>query len=136
MEGSTSSISSINFIKDYYSEKYCDYKADFICSRHVLEHIQNPRQFLENTRLTIDKHLNTIVFFEVPNTRFIIKDLSIWDLIYEHCSYFSNISLVRLFELSGFEILDIEETFEKQFIQIVARPAKNHHAATPQHLVI
>jgi len=34
----------ITFIKDFYSERYMDYKCDFICCRHVLEHIQYPSE--------------------------------------------------------------------------------------------
>lgn len=82
----------VTFIQDFYSERYASYKADLICCRHVLEHIQFPRDFLSDVRQAIDESLNTLVFFEVPNVLFTLKDLSIWDLIYENCSYFSAVS--------------------------------------------
>ena len=59
-------IKGITFVRDYYSEKYADYPADFVCCRHVLEHIQDPRAFINVVKGAVtDK--NVVVFFEVPN---------------------------------------------------------------------
>ena len=112
----------IIFIGDFYSERYASYKADFVCCRHVLEHIQFPRDFLTSVLHSIGNRLGTVVFFEVPNVLFTLRDLGIWDLIYEHCSYFSTSSLSRLFTLCGFDICDLTETYEKQFLCIEALP--------------
>lgn len=115
----------IKFIHDFYSERYTDHKADFICCRHVLEHIQPPYDFLNSLRNSIGKRLNTVVFFEVPNVLFTLRDLGIWDLIYEHCSYFSPSSLSFLFNSCGFKICNIRETYEGQYLCIEALPTKN-----------
>lgn len=115
----------IKFIQDFYSERYADHKADFICCRHVLEHIQFPCDFLNNLRNSIRNQLNTVVFFEVPNALFTLRDLGIWDLIYEHCSYFSANSLSFLFNSCGFKVCDIRETYEGQFLCMEALPTKN-----------
>ena len=32
---------------------------------------------------------NTVVFFQVPNARYVFGDLAFWDIYYEHCSYFT-----------------------------------------------
>ena len=111
-------------IQDLYSEKYSDQKADIICCRHVLEHINSPRDFLHSVRRTVGENLNTIVFFEVPNVMFTLKDLGIWDLIYEHCAYFSASSLRYIFQSTGFEVLFQEETFGSQFLCIEAKPTE------------
>jgi len=113
------------FIQDYYSENYADYEADIICCRHVLEHIQSPRDFLMDMQHAAGNRSGSAVFFEVPNIAFTLRDLGIWDLIYEHCSYFSVSSLVRLFSSCGFEVRDIYETFEGQFLCIEALSDKN-----------
>jgi SAM-dependent methyltransferase len=114
----------ITFIRDYYSEKYSDYKADLICCRHVLEHIQQPRQFLKNVRSALKGNTGTIVFFEVPNVLYTLKDLGIWDLIYEHCSYFSSTSLRTVFKKAGFEVIRDSEEFQGQFLGIEAKSAR------------
>ena len=112
----------ITFIQDFYSERYSNYKANIICCRHVLEHIQFPRDFLSSIRSTVGNRLDTVVFFEVPNVMFTLKDLGIWDLIYEHCSYFSSHSLAYLFNSCGFEAQRLSEAFEGQFLCIDALP--------------
>lgn len=112
----------ITFIQDFYSEHYANYKADFICCRQFLEHIQYPRDFLINLRHTIGSHNGTIVFFELPNVMFTIKDLGIWDIIYEHSGYFSISSLAHVFSSSGFEVSNVSESFEGQFLCIEAMP--------------
>ncbi len=117
----------VTFIKDFYSEKYTDYVADIVCCRHVLEHVQNPVSFLSSIRKSINNRLNTVLFFEVPNILYTIRDLGMWDLIYEHFSYFSCDSLENLFSLSGFKVLSVIETFEGQYINIEAMPDKDSH---------
>ncbi len=115
-------VERITFIQDHYSERYNKYKVDLICCRHVLEHIKSPRNFLITLRKTLCERLETIIFFEVPNVTFTLRDLGIWDIIYEHYSYFSINSLAHLFNSCGFEIRNVTETFEGQFICIEALP--------------
>ena len=112
-------------VQDLYSEKYADQKADMICCRHVLEHIEDPRHFIESVRRTVGDCHDTIVFFEVPNVMFTLKDLGIWDLIYEHCGYFSKPSLAHLFDSCGFQVLSLSDTFGGQFECIEAKPAES-----------
>lgn len=110
------------FIEDFYSERYADYEADLICCRHVLEHIDDPIDFLSMLRRVIGDGATTAVFFEVPNVLFTLHDFGIWDVIYEHCSYFSPGSLARAFTSSGFDVLELTEEFEGQFLCIDALP--------------
>lgn len=123
----------ITFIQDAYSDRYANYKADFICCRHVLEHIQNPGNFLINLRKAIGQRLDTKIFFEVPDVLFTLRDLGIWDIIYEHCSYFSASSLSYLFRSCGFQVLNIKETFEGQFLCIEASPIEGTERITHDH---
>ncbi len=113
----------ITFIQDFYSEAYSRQAADFICCRHTLEHIPDPRSFVQMLRRTIGDRQDIRVFFEVPNALFTLEGLAIWDIIYEHCSYFTTYSLATLFADSGFRVTDIRETFAGQFLTIEAVPA-------------
>lgn len=115
----------VTFIQDLYSEKYADLEADLICCRHVLEHIEDPSSFLTNIRRAIAETGRTVVFFEVPNVMYTLADLGIWDIIYEHCSYFNRGSIAWLFWLAGFHVLNIRETFSGQFLTLDALPAKS-----------
>jgi SAM-dependent methyltransferase len=123
----------VTFIQDFYSERYGSYQADFVCCRHVLEHIQFPHGFLNNVRHAIGNRSETVVFFEVPSVSFTLRDLGIWDLIYEHCSYFSITSLSRLFALCGFDVCDLAETYEGQFLCVEALPGESVADVTSDH---
>ncbi len=109
-------------IQDFYSPKYSAYNADFVCCRHVLEHIEFPNEFVDNVRLAIGKRMNAVIYFEVPNALWTLQDLGIWDLIYEHCSYFTANSLARLFSLHGFDVKRLDEHFHRQFLGIELVP--------------
>lgn len=122
--GTISPDSDITFVKDFYSERYLDYKSDFICCRQVLEHIQYPCDFLTELRKIIGVN-DTIVFFEVPNVDYTLNDHGIWDLIYEHRSFFSKNSLACLFNLCGFSICNLTESYNGQFLCIEALPDKS-----------
>ncbi len=119
----------ITFFQDFYSERYADYKADLICCRHVLEHIHRPREFLATVRRAIGDRLETVVYFEVPNIKFTLSDLSIWDLIYEHYSYFSAGSLKHLFDSCGFAVHNCTEAYAGQFLSLEALPVKDSTAS-------
>ncbi len=114
---------NVQFVQDFYSASYAHFPVDFICCRHVLEHIDSPTDFLRDLRGWIGERTDTVLYFEVPDGMFTIQSLGIWDLIYEHCSYFTRRSLVRAFELAGFEVLGLGESFGGQYLYIEARPA-------------
>ena len=118
----------MTIIQDFYSSKYAHYHASLVTCRHVLEHIRFPREFLCNVRNAVGEGSETIVFFEVPNVLFTLKDLGIWDLIYEHCSYFSVPSLKRAFTQTGFEVLDVVDLYGGQFLGIDTKGAAVDHA--------
>lgn len=113
-------LSRTRFYDDFYSEKYSDISADMIICRHVLEHIQDPSNFVLNIREIIQGYKKTVLYFEVPNTLYTLRDMGIWDLIYEHCSYFTAQSLTNLFENLNFKIYATQEKYGGQFLSIEA----------------
>ena len=122
-ERTTSAAASrIEFIRDFYSEKYSHLAADYVCCRHTLEHIQPVHNFVEMIRRTLDLQPKTAVFFEVPDVERILVEQALWDLYYEHCTYFTLGSLARLFRACGFEVLDLYKGFDDQYLMIEARP--------------
>ena len=111
----------LRFVQDFFSDQYAATRADLLTCRHVLEHIEQPRDFVDGIRAAIDP--DTIAYFEVPNALYTLRDMGIWDIIYEHCSYFSASSLAHLFTRQGFDVLDVGEVYGGQFLGIDARPA-------------
>lgn len=111
----------ITFIRDFFSERYADIAGDLVCCRYVFEHLNDPAGFLRTVRAALGDRRKTVLYFEVPNIRFIVKDVSVWDIIYEHCSYFGKESLARVFSESGFDVQRIEEVFNGQYLSLEAR---------------
>jgi len=126
----TNNSRQVTFIQDFYGEKYADYDADLLVCRHVLEHIQYPQEFLSGIRKLLDQRMDTVVYFEVPNALYTLKDMGIWDLIYEHCGYFSEFSLKKVFELAGFDVHETGESFGGQFLYVEATPTAQAIAST------
>ncbi|MFO0982802.1 MAG: class I SAM-dependent methyltransferase [Planctomycetota bacterium] len=118
---SSAAASRIEFVKDFYSEKYAHVAADFVCCRHTLEHIHRVREFIAMVAQAIASRPDTVVFFELPDVLRILQELAFWDVYYEHCSYFSTGSLARLFRSCGFDILRIAREYDDQYITIEAR---------------
>jgi len=114
----------VQFVQDFYSERYKDYRADLVCCRHTLEHVPDPNDLLRPLRRALGDCANTVAFFEVPNVLDILENLAIWDIIYEHCSYFAPVSLAYAFSMAGFSVCELREAFAGQFLCLEARPSE------------
>lgn len=123
----TTATEQLTFIADFYSEKYSDHKADFICCKMTLEHIPETAVFINTVRHSIGSH-DSAVFFQIPNADYVLNDLAFWDVYYEHCSYFTKGSLAYLFQLAGFSVLDLWTDYDDQYLMIEARPRQNEAA--------
>lgn len=127
----TPSDERVQIVRDSYSEQYASYPADFICCRQVLEHIQVPGDMLQNVLRAVGHRPDTLVFFEVPNALFTLRDLSLYDIIYEHCSYFSAGSLAYVFAAHGFHVCEVREEFNGQFLSITTQVSRGKAAPDP-----
>ncbi|MFZ1027057.1 MAG: class I SAM-dependent methyltransferase [Limnoraphis robusta] len=114
----------VKFIQAYYSEEHAEYVGDFICCRHTLEHIKPTAEFINTVRRSIGDRHHIPVFFEIPDTIRVLKDLAFEDIYYEHCSYFTPGSLARLFRSCGFEITDLYREYGDQYLMIEAMPVE------------
>lgn len=120
----------VRFVKDLYSEKYSSCHADLVCCKMTLEHIQGTSEFVAMVRRSIGDRLDTIVFFQVPEVRRILRELAFWDIYYEHCSYFSAGSLERLFRNCGFAVIDVWRDYDGQYVMIEAKAGEGR--GTPE----
>jgi hypothetical protein len=111
----------LTFIADFYSEKYASYHADFICCKMTLEHIPAVGEFIATVRRSIGDRGETVVFFQIPNARYVLCDVAFWDVYYEHCSYFTKGSLARLFRANGFAVEQLWTAYDDQYLMIAAR---------------
>jgi SAM-dependent methyltransferase len=110
----------VRFVREPFSALPEDLAPALILCRHVLEHLPDPRRFVEEMATAAERSPDCHVFLEVPNVLFTLRDLGIWDLIYEHCAYFSAPALRRLCELAGMRVERLYPTYGDQFLCVDA----------------
>lgn len=121
----------IEWIVDFYDERYSHLDADVVICRHTLEHIPNVAEFMSTIRRAIGDRPDTVVLFELPDVQRVLDEVAFWDMYYEHCSYFSLGSLARLFRRTGFEVVDLSLEYDGQYLLIAARPSTTPAAGEP-----
>ncbi len=89
-------------------------KADGLILRHVLEHIKNPVNFLE--QLKEANGGSGKIYIEVPCFDWICENKVWFDVFYEHVNYFRLSDFKRMFG----EVIDIGKLFGDQYIYVVA----------------
>ncbi len=91
--------------------------GDFLVCRHVLEHIPDPIPFLRSIAVRS-------LYLEVPDARWTVDAGGIWDLLYEHCSYYTPWSLATVLQRAGFGVTRTTSAYGGQFLQAEARRDK------------
>lgn len=104
--------------------------AELVCVRHVLEHVGDPRQLLADVREGLGSESRAAVYVEVPDAAYTFRDLGIWDLIYEHCSYFSTSAMDVLLRQTGFRPERSWTEFGGQFLCVEAEASGEQSVPT------
>lgn len=115
---------NVAFIRNNYDELAANTPADFVCCRHVLEHIEQPRDLLSQVHRALSDRADGAAYFEVPDALAVLSGSSTWDVIYPHCNYFTAVALAGLFEACNFSALNISTSFGRQYLAIEASPRK------------
>jgi hypothetical protein len=110
---------NIKYYKSYFPSNEIEIKPDIIISRHVIEHIQNPIDFIKTLKRTLP--LGSVIFIETPNLNWILENKVIFDIFYEHCNYWTISSISNVLNMLGFEIIDKNLGFGGQHLWIVAK---------------
>lgn len=95
-------------------------RYSMLIMQHVLEHIPNPRHFVEEIAATrlIE---NAEVYIEVPCLDWIIQNNVWFDFTYEHVNYFTKTSLRNLCGIAGLEVASVGTGYGGQYLQVFAR---------------
>ena len=113
----------VRFVPEMFGSQELPKGVGGVICRHVLEHIPDPASFLAHIRRTVEGS-DAVLYFEVPNAEWLLESNSIWDVIYEHVTYWTPVSLRAALEAAGFEVLNISTGFDDQYLmaEFVARP--------------
>lgn len=99
--------------KEYFSPASFE-KANGLILRHVLEHIQNPIDFLEKLKLA--NNGSGKIYIEVPCFDWICNHKAWFDIFYEHVNYFRLSDFSRIFG----EVIKAGHCFGGQYIYVIA----------------
>jgi len=120
---------NVTIINDYFVADENNLKnIDWIVIRHVLEHFENPFDFIgEGIMQKLLKLNPTCKFFiEVPNVKPTIDEARINDFIHEHISHFSIYSLEYLLNRLNLEIVEIYTTQNEENIVAICEIDKEY----------
>ena len=103
-------------VKKYF-ESGSGIQAKGLILRHVLEHIENPFEFL--TRLAAANGGGGLIYIEVPCFAWICEHKAWFDLFYEHVNYFR----ISDFECMFGSVVESGHLFGGQYLYVVAELA-------------
>lgn len=110
----------LRFERRFYDETCTDVPADVVVSRHVIEHVPEPLALLRSIFAALRHQPGARLFLETPCVAWILRNVVIWDLFYEHCSLFTARSLTTACELAGFTVESVRHVFGGQYLWLEA----------------
>lgn len=111
----------LSFVRGWFPQDLPDLSdANAVICRHTLEHIGPVRQFLADVRTAMGPDSKAVLLFELPDGMRVLLEGAFWDVYYEHCSYFTQGSLARLFANVGFRVLEVSTAYDDQYLLLEA----------------
>lgn len=101
-------VHNIDFLKEQVPEHLAG-KYDLIMGLHILEHINKPVEYLRKLKALLKP--KGCIIIEVPNLNSFLCELSKeyeeWFYLYEHVSYFTEKTLVDVFQRAGYKVTKV-----------------------------
>lgn len=105
-----------------------EFRPYLVIARHVLEHLGNPLQFLQELALAVSCWGWPIrLFVEVPCIDLALQTGRTTDFFYEHNSHFTSVSLRRMLERAGASIELLNKSYGGEVVYALAElPVQAH----------
>ncbi len=115
---------TVTLSRQYYDESRRDIPCDLLVSRSMFDQIPQPIEFLHSMRRTLGERSEARFYLDIPNTSYVFRHRSLWNLFYEQCSYFVKETLVNACDRTGFSVLDAGECLgEGYYLYVEAKPS-------------
>lgn len=124
----------IRFVRALLPEQIDDLDVDLLCARHVLEHLEQPRDVVATLRPAFAVGRRTVLYAEVPDGGYLLEQTALWDLIYEHPSHFTGASLHRLLAQADVPVTALDTSFGGQYLWAEAT-ARSERSVVPAPVV-
>lgn len=95
------------------------HKIDFILFRHLIEHIGEPRKFLEDAVLLLEE--NGMIYVETPNALNIFDSKRFFEIRHEHCAYYQKNVLINIMSELGCSLVEVLDLYNGQNIGLFFR---------------
>lgn len=112
----------IRLLRTMFDQSTVEEPPALVCMRHVLEHLAKPVDVLASIRSAVKVDPSCVLYVEVPDAAFTFTRPGLWDVIYQHCSYFSAVSLEFVMRRAGFAATEVRSVFDGQFLAAEGRP--------------
>lgn len=123
--------SGLSFYRQYVEPGDISTPYNAVVCRHVVEHVPEIGVFLEKLCAIARAAGDPIVAVETPRFEWIVEQLSLWDIFYEHCNYFPESSLAYLCRRAGFKVIRQRPVFGGQYQLLELRTARTSRPPTP-----
>jgi hypothetical protein len=101
-------------VKRHFEPGIIQTPANGLILRHVLEHIPDPIDFLN--QLKESNNMKGLIYIEVPCFDWIIKNRTWFDIFYEHVNYFRIGDFERMFKI----VVECGHCFGGQYLYVIA----------------
>src|SRR6266536_918947 len=123
----------LRFFRRYFDARDARIEPTVVVCRHVIEHVPDVLRLLQGIRASVPDVPEARVYIETPCVRWILRNRAVWDLFYEHCSYFSGEALTKALQTAGFHVRSVTAIFGGQYLWLEAgvQPAQKRPLVAP-----
>ncbi len=113
-------------------------RPHLVIARHVLEHLVDPLQFLQELAWAVSWYgWETRLFVEVPCIDLALQTGRTTDFFYEHNSHFTSLSLRRMLERAGVGIELLEKGYGEEVVYALAvLPVQEHQVRLSEEALV